>query len=136
MRRIHLLRVDGEPGDYAELLEALEAERMRVGWLDLQGGQVPSPWREVTAAGIFKAVALADNLTIAVKPRRGGFVMKDLLREHFLGCSLVLVRGGDGLPHLEVAEAGWRLVVPGELPRCLDTAGLVATLSGPRPLGA
>jgi len=135
MKRIHLLQVDGEADEYVELIEALGAEGMRVGWLDFGGSPVPSALTAAAGSGVLRAVAVCDGLTIAVKPRRGQAVMKDLLREYFVGCSVVLVRGAEGLPRLEAADGHWQLEVPGAATRTLDTSRLVATLRKPSPFG-
>ena len=66
-----------------------------------------------------------------VKPIRGPAVVDDLLREHFRGCRLVLVRGGEGLPRLEADGDGWRLATPGGWAVRRSTAELVADLGRP-----
>lgn len=135
MKRIHLLRVQGQADDYLELIEALGADGRRVGWLDLGGTQVPGTLKAASQSGVLRAVGVDDGVTVAVKPRRGSVVMKDLLREYFVGCSVVLVRDGEGLPGLSAADGGWVLEVPGVPARTLDTASLVATLRKPSPFG-
>jgi len=135
MKRIHLLSVEAQADTYLELIEALRADGRRVGWLDLSGTRVPATLMAASGAGVLRAVGVDDGVTVAVKPRKGGVVLKDLLREYFVGCSVVLVRGGEGLPRLSAAEGGWLLEVPGATTRSLDTARLVATLRKPRPFG-
>lgn len=135
MKRIHLLSVEARADAFLELIEALGAEGRRVGWLDLGGAQAPATLAAASGAGVLRAVGVDDGVTVAVKPRKGAVVMKDLLREYFVGCSVVLVRGAEGLPRLLVAEGGWLLEVPGATARALDTASLVAALRKPRPFG-
>lgn len=135
MKRIHLLSVEAQADAYLELIEALRADGRRVGWLDLGGTRVPAALTAASGAGVLRAVGVDDNVTVTVKPRKGGVVMKDLLREYFVGCSVVLVRGGEGLPRLSATEGGWLLEVPGATARSLDTASLVMTLRKPRPFG-
>lgn len=135
MKRIHLLSVEARADAFLELIEALRADGKRVGWLDLSGTQVPAALTAASGAGVLRAVGVDEGVTVAVKPRQGGAVMKDLLREYFVGCSVVLVRGGEPLPRLSAAEGGWLLEVPGAATRALDTASLVATLRKPRPFG-
>lgn len=135
MKRIHLLSVEGQADAYLELIEALRADGGRVGWLDLGGAQVPASLTAASGAGVLRAVAVDDRVTVTAKRRKGAVVMKDLLREYFVGCSVVLVRGGEGLPHLSTADGGWRLEVPGAPAKDLDTTKLVAALRKPRPLG-
>ena len=96
MKRIHLLSVEARADAFLELIEALRADGRRVGWLDLGGTQVPAALTAASGAGVLRAVGVDDGVTVAVKPRKGGVVMKDLLREYFVGCSVVLVRGGEG----------------------------------------
>ena len=136
MKRIHLLSVDGRAEEYHELIEAIGADDRRVGWLDLGGTEVPDALSAASKTGVLRAVGVVDGMTVAVKPRKGAVVMKDLLREYFVGCSVVLVRGGEGLPRLSAAESGWLVEVSGAAKRSLDTAGLVAALRKPRPFGA
>lgn len=135
MKRIHLLSVEARADAFLELIEALRADGKRVGWLDLSGTQVPAALTAASGAGVLRAVGVDEGVTVAVKPRQGGAVMKDLLREYFVGCSVVFVRGGEPLPRLSAAEGGWLLEVPGAAARALDTASLVATLRKPRPFG-
>jgi hypothetical protein len=135
MKRIHLLLVESQASVYLELIEALAADGKRVGWLDLGGTQVPAALTAASGAGVLRAVGVDGGVTVAVKPRKGKVVMKDLLREYFVGCSVVLVRGGEGLPILSAAEEGWLLEIPGATPKALDTSSLVAALRKPRPFG-
>ena len=136
MKRIHLLSVEGPAEEYRELIEAIVTGDRRVGWLDLGGTEVPATLTAASRAGVLRAVGVAEGVTVAVKPRKGSVVLKDLLREHFVGCSVVLVRGGGGLPRLSARDGEWLLEVPGSSPRTLDTMTLVATLRKPRPFGA
>ena len=135
MKRIHLLSVEARADAYLELIEALRADGRRVGWLDLSGAQVPAALTAASRAGVLRAVGVDDGVTVTVKPRKGRVVMRDLLREYFVGCSVVLVRGGEGLPRLSAAEGGWLLEVPGATARALNTTRLVAVLRRPRPFG-
>lgn len=136
MRHVHYLLVDGEADDYLEVIEALRVEGIRVGWLDLRGAEVPAALTSACRTGVLRAVAVDDGVTVSAKPRRGGIVMKDLQREYFLGCSVVLIRGGEGMPRLAARAGRWRLSAPGEPPRTLDTARLVKLLRRPHPFGA
>ncbi|MEZ5314370.1 MAG: hypothetical protein R2862_12400 [Thermoanaerobaculia bacterium] len=47
--------------------------------------------------------------TIAAKPRKGPAVLRDLVREHFLGVDVVLVRGLDLFPRLAWVAGSWEL---------------------------
>ena len=136
MRHVHHLQVDGEVEEYLELIEALRAGGIRVGWLDLRGADVPASLKPACRAGVLRAVAVDDDVTVSAKPRQGNAVMKDLQREYFLGCAVVLVRGSEDLSRLVAADGRWRLESPGAPTRTLDTAQLVKILRRPQPLGS
>ncbi|MEM7051472.1 MAG: hypothetical protein AAF604_17530 [Acidobacteriota bacterium] len=135
MKTPHLLAVAGTSASYAALFAYLEAAGMRVGWLDLTASAGPPPALEAAvAAGVHRAVEVTDGRTVVVKGRRGPAVLRDLLREHFLGCVLVLVRGGEDMPLLAAGEAegDWRVEAAGETHE-LSSAALAARLRRPRP---
>lgn len=153
MKRPHLLRVDEPPETFAPLLEAVAELGLRAGWLEWQtadsasdAGAEPAPWPPALAAaaglGVLRAVAVGPGGSVAVKPRGGPPVAGDVLREHFLGCRLVLVRGAGGAAAGELAEAPrlgtgsggrWRLEVPGQAARELSSEALAERLRKPRP---
>lgn len=167
MKRIHLLRTTVGADAVAGLAAAAAAEGLRLGWLDLSAGTPasgPAPDSDLTshpagtagalaslesvaAAGALRAVSFAGGCVVTVKRVTGPPVLRDLLREHFLGCAAVLVRvppgdapapvdGVDGLPRLDPAvppEEGWRVVRPEGGSLHLATADLVVRLRRPRP---
>jgi hypothetical protein len=131
----HLLRVVDSPDRFAPLIEAARALGLRIGWLELGGAAHPvPPVLEVAAAlGVLRAVEVGEGRTVAVKPLRGATVLKDLLREHFRGCALVLVRGDVDAPSLDAEGDDWRLAPPGAATRRLTTAKLAGLLRKPHP---
>lgn len=140
MKTPHLLRVEAGPETFLTLFAAARALSLRLGWLELEGAVEPLPASLAAAAalGALRAVAVGEGKTVAVKPRRGAPVLKDLLREHFSGCALVLVeaeeKSAPGLPLLRPDGEGWRVVLPdagAELP--FSSEGLVSGLRKPRP---
>ena len=72
-------------------------------------------------------------------------MLRDLLREHFPGCALVLVSLAEGeaasapleaVPALFAEGEGWRVEPPGGgAAQRHDTAGLAVALRRPRPWG-
>lgn len=139
MRRIHVLRVEEEPGVFGPLLVAAAAAGLRVGWLDLATPPPPpEELRRALLAGGERAVAVGEGWTLSVRARRGAPRLRELLRAQFAGCAAVLVRGQPGVVEVEsprlapVAEGTWS-VRAGERERRLDTAALVAALREPRP---
>jgi hypothetical protein len=139
MKSPHLLRVTGPPERFAPLIAAARDLGLRIGWLELGLAPAPIPPSLGTAAdlGTLRAVAVGEGRTVSVKPLRGRPVLKDLLREHFLGCALVLVRGEVEAPALEPDEGeSWRLALPGNASRRLATAELAASLRKPHPWGS
>ena len=138
MKSPHLLRVTEPPERFAPLIAAARDLGLRIGWLEL--GPAPDPLPPVlgTAAdlGTLRAVAVGEGRAVSVKPLRGQPVLKDLLREHFLGCALVLVRGEVDAPTLEPDEGeSWRLTFPENASRRLTTSDLAASLRKPHPWG-
>jgi hypothetical protein len=146
LSRVHLLRVEEGPERFAALVAALAGAGMRAGWLelaaDLPGDSAAGPDRALpvpaglaaaAAAGVLRAVAVGGGRSVAVKPLKGAPVLADLLREHFRGCAVVLVRGAAAAPHLVFEGDGWKVAPPGEADRALTTAELVAALRRPRP---
>lgn len=140
MKTPHLLRVEEGPGNFDRLLAAVWALGLRAGWLELEGPVEPVPASLEAAAdlGVLRAVATGAGRTVSVKPRRGAPVLRDLVREHFAGCALVLVYAGaveaPDLPILRRDGETWRVTPPApgaELP--LSTEQVAAKLRKPRP---
>jgi hypothetical protein len=141
MKTPHLLRVEDAPDRFAPLIDAARALGLRTGWLDLGGdlGSAPAPLPEPleTAAGlgVLRAVAVGEGRTVAVKPLRGAPVLKDLLREHFQGCTLVLLRGPIDAPTLRLEGDAWLVTPPGSASRRYTTSDLALALRKSRPWG-
>ena len=136
MRRIHLLRVEGAPEVYAPLLTAAAAAGLRVGWLELQHAPAPpDSLRDALQAGNDRVVAIGETWTLAARPRKGAARLRELLRQQFLGCTLVLVHGEVEVvsPVLAAVDDGWRTTMPDSAERRLTTEQLVAALREPHP---
>jgi len=134
----HLLQVDSGAEVFADLFAAIREAGGRVGWLELAPpSPVPSALEAAAAGGVLRAVAVGGGRSVAVKPLRGEPVLRDLLREHFPGCLLVLVRREPGhdqaLPRLEPDGPAWLLQAGDGAPRRLTTAEVVAALRRPHP---
>lgn len=136
MRRIHLLRVEGAPEVYAPLLAAAAAAGLRVGWLELQDAPPPpQSLHDAAQAGSDRVVAIGETWTLTARPRKGAARLRELLRQQFLGCTLVLVHGEVEVqpPVLAAVDDGWRITIPDAAERRLTTDGLVSALREPRP---
>lgn len=135
MKSPHLLRVTDPPEVFAPLIEAARALGLRVGWLDLGGAvsPLPEPLESAATLGVLRAVAVGEGRTVAVKPLRGATVLRDLLREHFRGCVLVLVRGEVDAPLLEREDDSFRLTLADSAVRRLSTVELAEALRRPHP---
>ena len=133
MKRPVVLAVARDAAAHAVLVEAVKAGGGRAGWLDLDPPPRPAPpgLEQAAAVGVLRAVAVADGRVTSVKPVRGEAVLDDLLREHFLGCDLVLVRGGEGLVRLDAEADGWRLTPPAGPAVGQTTSQLVGNLRRP-----
>ena len=133
MRAPHLLRVDEGPERFAPLVEAARALGLRIGWLELEAVPAPAPLEAAASLGVLRAVAVGEGRTVAVKPLRGTPVLRDLLREHFRGCALVLVRGKLEAPSLTPVEEGWSVEAPGSAALRYTADQLATALRKPRP---
>ncbi len=145
MKAPHWWQVEEGPEAFAELFAAAAALGLRLGWLELDlVVEPPPPLAAAAAAGAFRAVAVSSPVgggagqNMAVKPRRGPSVPDDLLREYFLGCAAVLVRGASprATARLTPGPAGFRLRGSEEgAPEIgpLSAAELAARLRRPRP---
>ena len=135
MKAPHLLRVEDPPESFLSLVEAARADGLRVGWLELaEVAPLPEVLASAAGLGLLRAVSAGGGRTVAVKPLRGEPVLKDLLREHFLGCALVLVRGAVDAPLLRRNGEGWVIDAPETAGQPLTTAQLAAKLRSPLPL--
>jgi hypothetical protein len=113
MKRVHLLAVDGPAVTYEPLVAAARELGLRIGWLDLPPVRAEPP-PVAGPAGAFRRVAVTDGLVVSAKPLAGPPVLRDLVREHFLGCVAVLVAGApsapsDPLPRLRRDADLWHL---------------------------
>lgn len=139
---LHLLRVDRTLLEFAPLVAALRQDGRRAGFLDWSPGTAPDGLAapEAAEAGVARSVTVDAEQTVAVKKRRGAPVLRDVLREFFRGCAVVLVFTRDEgaaieAPFLEPAASpeNWRLVTAGGAAREMSTAELAAALRRPRP---
>ena len=136
MRSLHLLRVeDASPGRFAPLIEAARTLALRIGWLEIGASPSPVPesLRAAAGLGVLRAVAVGESRIVAVKPLRGQPVLRDLLREHFQGCALVLVRGEVAAPSLKVEGDRWIVTPLGAASRKYTAEQLAAALRKPDP---
>ena len=144
MKRVHLLRVERDPGSFDLLFAAARELGLRLGWLEWHPGAPLSESSGPADPGPTKTVRIDGRRVVATKDLRGPPVLVDFLREHFRGCAAVLVRGE--LP----TEAGGWLVEPsageylvrgvGELGGSpsyerLGAEALARRLRRPRPFG-
>lgn len=135
MKAPHLLRVEEAPEAFSSLVEAARADGLRIGWLELaEAAPLPDVLASAAGLGVLRAVSVGGGRTVAVKPLRGEPVLRDLLREHFLGCALVLVRGAVDAPHLRRDGEGWVIDAPEKAGQPLTTEQLAAKLRSPLPL--
>ena len=143
--RQFLLRIERPVVEFAELVAALRHESFRVGRLEMAptaGGGKPAPvpesLAEAESLGVLRAVSVGGGRSIAVKPMKGEPVLRDVLREHFRGCRVVLVSGPanearDSFPLLERVEAGWKVSLSRGETKKYTTQELIAALRRPDP---
>ena len=127
-----LLAVDGSAEAFASLFSAATAAGLRVGWLAMDAPvDPPPPLRAPPLLEAFRAVAVGDGRSIAMKPMKGAAVLRDLLREHFLGADVVLVAGLALYPRLAARGNGWHLVESATASRAYTTEELLVRLRKP-----
>ena len=128
-----LLAVDGPAEEFAPLFAAAKAAGLRVGWLALNASvDPPPPLQAPPLLEAFRAVAVGDGRSVAVKPMKGKAVLRDLLREHFLGADVVLVAGLELFPRLTArGEGPWKLEASATASRLYSTDELLVRLRKP-----
>ncbi len=134
--RKHLLRVARPVVEFGGLIAAMRHEGERAGWLELpEAAAEPLPESLAAAAdaGALRAVAAGGGRSVAVKPLRGEPVLRDLLREHFRGCRLVMILGEIDAPLLEPDGEDWTVRAQDGATKRWTTEKLIAALRKPRP---
>ncbi|MGE0640297.1 MAG: hypothetical protein AB7G12_14510 [Thermoanaerobaculia bacterium] len=132
MKNPVLVGVQGDAATFEALFRAAAGRDLRVGWLDLEEEcPVPAPLAAAAELGAYRSVAAAGRATVATKSRKGPAVLRDLVREHFLGADLVLVRGLDLFPRLAWVAGSWELSESASAKRRLDLGQLLARLRRP-----
>lgn len=133
MKRVHRLRVDARPEHFKSLIKAATDAGIRIGWLEFGPATVSEPLASASAAGVFRSVQVGGAVTISVKMRKGPPVIRDLLREHFQGCSLILVSGGEAPAALRGGDDRWIVSAVDGAESTFTTDELVAALRRVRP---
>ena len=137
MKMPHFLRVDEGLEAYSELISAASKEGLRVGWLEWGDDfEVGGSLAGAASMDLLRAVAVGPRSTVVVKPRRGQAVLRDLVREHFRGAVLVLVRGAVEATELRSEGELWRLVPSTGDEVLWQTKELVGALRRPRLPGS
>lgn len=135
MRRVHQLCAEQPPSEYASLVEAARQIGVRIGWWENITVTPPAPLAAPTDAGFFQSIAVGADATLSVKRRIGPAVARDLIREYFLGCDLVLMAGRAEYPCLKRLESGWVVTLPDGAENEFTTQELIAALRRPDPFG-
>jgi hypothetical protein len=135
LKRVHLLEIEDTPPRFEPLVRAVTEAGMRVGWLDFRAIETPDALAAASATGVFRAVSVGQTSTLSVKSRIGPAVTKDLIREYFQGCSVVLISGRETAATLHRRDDKWAVSSPGGEEKIFTTEKLVAALRGVRPFG-
>ena len=127
---------------FLPLYVGAQAAGIRLGWLDLRPPpDLPPELEAAVESGALRGVSVGGGRSLALKGVRGQPVLDDLVREHFKGCWLVLIRvdaaGADvrgdlaALCRLEAKPPGWLLVDAVGERRSLSTEELLGALRKP-----
>ena len=128
-----LLRVADSSTAFASLLESASDAGVRIGWLDLEAGvTLPKDLGTAAEAGAIRAVGVEAGRVVVAKRLAGEPVLRDLVREHFTGCRLLLVRARIEAPEISSEAGGWRIRWTDGVERKLSTEELLAELRKPR----
>ena len=131
-----LIAVFTNADDFAPLFAAAAAAGVRIGWLVFDAPVEPPPaLQSPPLLEAFRSVAVGNLRSITMKPMKGKPVLRDLLREHFLGADVVLVSGLDLFPRLAPREKeggiGWHLIESSTASRTYSTDELLVRLRKP-----
>jgi hypothetical protein len=135
LKRVHLLQIEDAPSRFEPLVRAVSKAGMRVGWLDFRAIETPDALAAASETGVFRAVSVGESSTVSVKSRIGPAVTKDLIREYFQGCSVVLISGRETAVSLHRRDDQWAVSSPGGEEEVFTTERLVAALRRVRPFG-
>ena len=96
MKRMRILLVE-ESAALNALVHRIREAGFRAGWLRTgEDPLVEQLRRHATDENALRSVWLTAQGSVSLKPRSGPARLRDLLREHFLGCDVVLVPGWSG----------------------------------------
>ncbi len=128
-----LLAVNVPAEEFAQLFAAAKATGLRIGWLAMNATiDPPPPLQAPPLLEAFRAVAVGNGRSVSVKPMKGKAVLRDLLREYFLGADVVLVAGLELFPRLTPRRDGpWNLVESATTSRVYTTEELLVRLRKP-----
>ena len=127
-----LVQVSATAEDFAPLFGAASAAGVRIGWLDLAAAPAVVPELAAAAeAGALRAVSVSGAHVLSLKTLAGEPVLGDVIREHFTGCRLLLVRGEVDAPRLSADPDGWRVRPSGGDERLFSTEELLNALRSP-----
>jgi hypothetical protein len=105
---------------------------VRIGWLDLTTEpEPPSGLAAAAAGGALRAVSVVGRQVVSVKSMGGEPVLRDVVREHFTGCRLLLVRGELNAPTLLPKSGAWILRRLDGTEKIFSTAEFLAALRSP-----
>lgn len=141
MKTIHLLRT--EPGSgfdsFHSLIDAVHSDGGRVGTLRWRPEASTGDQALIEAAtgALLRAVDVTASGSVAHKPRTGPPVLRDVVREHFRGCRVVLVEGEAAgelatLPRISATADDRYRVETGDSNRQASASELAARLRQPR----
>lgn len=102
------VRVSAVAGSFSTLFDAARAASVRIGWLDLVATpEAPGDLEIAAGSGALRAVSVSGRRILSIKTLLGEPVLRDVVRENFTGCRLLLIRGEVEAPELVPRSDGW-----------------------------
>ena len=127
-----ILKTGANAGHFDGVFQAAAGAGYRIGWLELDAEvTAPSDLEAASSAGALRAVAVSSRSIVSVKRLKGPPVLRDVVREHFTGCRLVLVRGSVEAPEIVPDGERWLICWARGAERTLSTEQLMNELRKP-----
>jgi hypothetical protein len=127
-----MVRVSAGAETFSTLFDGARRAGVRFGWLDLiTAFDPPADLSTAAESGALRAVSVNGRSILSLKMLVGEPVLKDVIRENFTGCRLILVRGEVEAPELRFRSGDWVLRQMDGVEKIYTLEELLAALRSP-----